>query len=242
MIHPTAIIEEDVVLGKNNTIEAYAIIKKGTRLGNNNVVRSFTVLGETPTSPKYAGLDAYLEIGNNNLFASNVTIQKGLGLDRKTIIGNDNAFYNNVTVAYNCHIGNHNIFVAYTGLTSNIRVKDYVTFGGRSGARLGLTSNVVIEDFAYIAACTTVAADVPPCMLVMGGYSPRIITYNDVKLQDLLAVYPQETEESLSRLYRIIKNNKSHSKVLEELNKLEETPLIKKFKIFYTERRSIMKG
>ena len=242
MIHPTAIIEEDVILGKNNIIEAYAIIKKGTRLGNNNVVRSFTVLGETPTSPKYAGLDAYLEIGNNNLFASQVIVMKGLGLERSTIIGDDNAFYNNVTVGYNCKIGNHNIFVSYTGLTSNIKIKNYVTCAAKSGIKLGLSDDILIEDFAYIAGGTIVSADVPPCMLVTGGYNPKITAYNNMKLRDLLAVYPEETKESIAHLYSILRHNRSNTKILEELDKLEETPLVKKFKIFYIERRSNVKG
>ena len=242
MIHPTAIIEEDVILGKNNIIEAYAIIKKGTRLGNNNVIRSFTVLGETPTSPKYAGLDCYLEIGNNNLFASQTIIMKGLGLDRKTVIGNDNAFYNNVTIGYNCNIGNHNIFISYTGLTSNIRVKNYVTCAAKSGIKQGVTEDILVEDFAYISGGTAISADVPPCMLVAGGLTPKIISYNKPKLRDILAVYPEESQESLSRLYHILRNNRSNTKILEELNKLEETPLIKKYKIFYTESRSNVKG
>ena len=242
MIHPTAIIEEDVILGKNNIIEAYAIIKKGTRLGNNNVVRSFTVLGETPTSPKYAGLDAYLEIGNNNLFASQVVVMKGLGLERRTVIGNDNAFYNNVTIGYNCKIGDHNIFISYTGLTSNIKIKNYVTCAAKSGIKLGLSSDIVVEDFAYIAGGTAISADVPPCMLIAGGLTPKVVSYNHLKAQDILAVYPEESHESLSKLYHILRNHKSNTKILEELDKLEETPLVKKFKIFYIERRSNVKG
>ena len=54
-IHPTAIIEEDVEIGPDCEIGAYAVIKRFTRIGARNRIFEHAVLGGEPQDVKFNG-------------------------------------------------------------------------------------------------------------------------------------------------------------------------------------------
>ena len=52
-IHPTAIIENDVEIGVNCDIGAYAVIKRFTRIGDRNRIFEHAVIGGEPQDVKF---------------------------------------------------------------------------------------------------------------------------------------------------------------------------------------------
>ena len=67
-IHPTAIINQESIIGKNNFIGAFTVIEKGVEIGNNCVIES------------HVNIRANCKIGNNVLIKSGTVIGgKGFG-------------------------------------------------------------------------------------------------------------------------------------------------------------------
>ena len=107
IIHPTAIIMEGSILGKNNNIGPFSVIGSKVVLGNGNILKSHVVLdgntvignnnqffpfasiGSVTQDKKYQGEDSQLIIGNNNVFREYTTANPGTFKDDTTKIGND---------------------------------------------------------------------------------------------------------------------------------------------------------
>ncbi|MFH1593403.1 MAG: UDP-3-O-(3-hydroxymyristoyl)glucosamine N-acyltransferase [Candidatus Omnitrophota bacterium] len=73
-IHPTAIIEENVALGKNVYIGAYAIACEGSRVGDNTVVYPHSYIGRSTV------------VGDDCVIYTNVSIGDGVTIGSRVII------------------------------------------------------------------------------------------------------------------------------------------------------------
>lgn len=94
MIHPTAIISHEAVLGVDLTIGPYCVIGAGVVLGDRCVLHShvvmegpcrigaeneffpFAVIGGKTQDLKYIGEPTHLEIGDHNVFRENTTVHR----------------------------------------------------------------------------------------------------------------------------------------------------------------------
>lgn len=91
IIHPTAIIGDDVELGSGNEIGAYSIIYGPTIVGNNNIISPHVTIGtpgQDTRNPRYDSSNCKIEIGNNNIIREYTAIQKPCYRDL-TKIGSD---------------------------------------------------------------------------------------------------------------------------------------------------------
>lgn len=73
-IHPTAIIAEDVILGKNNAIGPYVTIDSGTILGDNCIIKSHVTIGRD------------VVIGSDTVFHPHVAIYDNTCIGARVII------------------------------------------------------------------------------------------------------------------------------------------------------------
>lgn len=133
VIHPTAVIGPDVILGRNNFIGPYVIITGKTRIGDNNVIYSHAVIGSDPEHRDYwADPQACkgVEIMDNCVIREFTTINAGTRED--TTIGDG------VIMLRGSHVG-HDSFVAY-----DVTLSCNVLVGGESylfpGVNMGLGS------------------------------------------------------------------------------------------------------
>lgn len=134
-IHPTAIIEDDVILGADCEIAAYAVIKRHTRMGARNRVAEHAVIGGDPQDFKFKpDTLSYTEIGDDNYFREGVTIHRGSRPDSATQIGNGCFLMAYAHIAHDCRVGN-NVVMANTA---------------------GIAGEVVVADKAFISAAVTV--------------------------------------------------------------------------------------
>jgi UDP-N-acetylglucosamine acyltransferase len=117
-IHPTAIIGQNVKLGKDNIIGAFVVIQGNTEIGNNNTFEPFCSIGNSPEHKKFLkhkNLDTI--IGDNNVFREYVTINSGTQFPttlqddiimlRGSHIGHDSFISNNCIISCNVLIGGH---------------------------------------------------------------------------------------------------------------------------------------
>lgn len=140
-IHPTAIIGEDVILGKGNKIGAYCIITGNTNIGNNNTIESFSVIGSEPEHKAYFGKpNKGVIIGDGNVIREYVTINAGC--ERPTILED------NCVMLRGSHLG-HDVLVS-----SNCTISCNVLVGGHSviGLNANLGLGAILHQFSEIGA------------------------------------------------------------------------------------------
>ncbi len=184
-IHRTAIISDDVTLGKNVTVGPYSVINGPVVLGDDVVIGAhcviegrttigrgcqfFTgaVIGSPPQDKKHDIKDkVYLKIGDDNIFREYVTVNPGtIEGGGETIIGQGNLFMACSHVAHDCRIGSFCIFANYVGLSGHVTIEDRAVIGGLTGvhqyARVGFLS--------ITGGCSKVNQDVPPYCMVDGN-------------------------------------------------------------------------
>ncbi|CEK09329.1 UDP-3-O-(3-hydroxymyristoyl)glucosamine N-acyltransferase [Legionella hackeliae] len=114
-IHPTAVIADDAILGKNVAIGPYVTIESGAHIGDNCVIKSHVHVGENVT------------IGANTTIHPQVTIYREcrigerVSIHASTVIGSDGFGYT--------FIDNHHLKVPHVG---NVVIEDDVEIGANT--------------------------------------------------------------------------------------------------------------
>lgn len=215
-VHPTAIIEGEVVLGDKVKVGAYTliqgpvtigddceisshvVIRGRTTIGRNNRIFQFASIGEDCQDLKYAGEDTSLVIGDNNTFRESVTVHRGTIQDNSvTRIGNNCLFMINAHVAHDCIVGNACIFANNATLAGHVTIGDNVIFGGQAA----IHQFGKVGSYAFIGGCAAVNKDVPPFVMVVGNYA-RPVAVNTEGL--LRRGFAKDTIRSLRSAYKTL--------------------------------------
>lgn len=196
-IHPTAIIEDDVEIGPDCDIGAYAVIKRFTRLGARNRIFEHAVIGGEPQDVKFKGETSYLEIGDENIIREFCTFHRANGQDSVTRIGSRNFFMVGVHVAHNCVIGDDNIFANEVALAGHITIEDHVFLSNNVGAH----QFVRMGRYAMIGGKSKIVQDVLP-FFITDGNPPSVRGVNSVGLRR--AGFNQDERRALKDAYRIL--------------------------------------
>ncbi len=188
-IHPTAIIEESVLLGNNievgpycyisgnvkisdnNKLLSHVIIKGNTIIGENNKFYPFSNIGEIPQDLKFKNEISKTVIGNNNQIRENVTIHSGTELGNKfhdlyniTKIGDNNLLMVGSHIAHDCIVGDNNILANNATLAGHVSIANNIIIGGLSA----IQQFVRIGEFAIIGGMSGIDNDVIPYAMVIG--------------------------------------------------------------------------
>jgi UDP-N-acetylglucosamine acyltransferase len=210
-IHPTAIIEDDVEIGPDCEIAAYAVIKRFTRLGARNRVFEHAVIGGEPQDVKFKGEKSFLEIGDDNLIREFCTFHRANGEGQSTRIGSRNFFMVGVHVAHNCVIGDDNIFANEVALAGHIAIEDHVFLSNGVGAH----QFVRMGRYAMVGGKSKIVQDVLP-FFITDGNPPRVRGLNTVGLTR--AGFSEEAKRALKNAYRkLFKSAVPLQEVLSEL-------------------------
>jgi UDP-N-acetylglucosamine acyltransferase len=183
VIHPTAIVSPQAMLGRNVRVGPYCIIGPNVELGEDCVLHShviiegtskighdneffpFAIIAGKTQDLKYIGEPTYLEVGNHNVFRENCTIHRSTTAETPTRIGSHNLFLSYAHVAHDCQLGDHIIMSNNATLGGHIIVEDYAIISGLSAihqfCRIGRHS--------IIGGCSKVPQDVPPFMVADGN-------------------------------------------------------------------------
>jgi UDP-N-acetylglucosamine acyltransferase len=215
-IHPTAIIENDVEIGPDCAIGAYAVIKRFTRLGARNRIFEHAVIGGEPQDVKFNGEKSYLEIGDDNLIREFCTFHRANGEGETTRIGSRNFFMVGVHVAHNCLIGDDNIFANEVALAGHITIEDHVFLSNNVGAH----QFVRMGRHAMIGGKSKIVQDVLP-FFITDGNPARVRGVNSVGLRR--AGFSEESRRALKEAYkRLFRSATPVQDVLQELAQAED--------------------
>jgi acetyltransferase-like isoleucine patch superfamily enzyme len=150
LIHPSATIEEDVVIGR------------GTRVWHNAHIRRGARIGEDCTISKDVYVDAGVSIGSRVKIQNGVSVYQGVTLEDDAFVGPHAAFTNDE---------------APRAFSEEWKVVPTLVRRGASiGANATIVCGVTLGPFSMVGAGSTVTNDVVPHGLVIGSPA-RLVAY-----------------------------------------------------------------
>ncbi len=176
-IHPTAVVDPEVRLGKEVSIGAYvmigknvtigdytsvmhhAVIDKNATIGSHCKIFPFSSIGTDPQDITFKDEATFVEIGDHNTIREFVTINRGTAKGGGTTrIGNHNFIMAYSHIAHDCQVGNHVILTNGATLAGHVEIEDNAVVGAFSSVhqftRVGRN--------AYIGGYTIVLQDILP--------------------------------------------------------------------------------
>ncbi len=178
-IHSTAIIGDDVELGKNVEIGPYSIIEDNVKIGDGCRIKSNAyvcsnteigaeteifqnaVIGEVPQDLKFEGEETSTIIGSQTTIRESVTINRGTKDRGKTVVGDDCLLMAYSHVAHDCILEDNVILANSVGLGGHVTIEDWAIIGGL----VGVHQFVKIGKHSIIAGGYRVTKDVPPYIM-----------------------------------------------------------------------------
>ena len=164
-IGPFCIIDDNVEIGENNRLISHVSILGNTKISNNNTFFPFSSIGSIPQDLKFNNEKSFLEIGNNNTFRENVTVNPGTkGGGLKTIIQDNCLFMVGSHIAHDCKINSNVILANNATLAGHVEINSNAIIGGNSA----IHQFVRIGKYAMIGGMSGVEKDIIPYGLYVG--------------------------------------------------------------------------
>lgn len=185
-IHPTAIVDRGVELGRDVEIGPYCIVSGAVRLGEGVRLVShaqvlgrttigagceiwpFAVIGGPPQIANYQDTDTALTIGEKCVIREHVTMHRGSSRGQGlTSVGANCLFMVGSHVAHDCRVGDNAIFANNASVGGHCQIEDYVFLGGLCA----LHQFTRVGKHAFVGGVVPVTADVIPYGMVSNtGY------------------------------------------------------------------------
>lgn len=182
-IHPTAFIAQGAKIGRNVTIEPYAIIHSPHVIIEDNVtikshvyIDGYTTIDEGTTiypgacigtktqDLKFKGEKTYVKIGKYCDIREYVTINSSCQENSTVEVGDHCLIMAYCHVAHNCVVGNRVIMSNNATLAGHVTVEDYAIIGGMTP----IHQFVRIGRYAMVGGMSRVTHDIPPYTIGAG--------------------------------------------------------------------------
>ena len=164
-IGPYCVIGDNVKIGKNNKLISHISITGNTSIKDKNIFFPFSSIGSQPQDLKYNNEISFLEIGSNNTFRENVTVNPGTaGGGLKTTIQDNCLFMVGSHIAHDCKINSNVILANNATLAGHVEIDNYAILGGNSAVH----QFVKIGKYAMIGGMSGVEKDIIPYGLYIG--------------------------------------------------------------------------
>lgn len=182
-IHPAAIIEPGAKIGKDVTIEAYAVIKENvcledrvvvkshayidgyTTIGEGSVIWPFASIGTKTQDLKYRGEKTFVFIGKNCQIRECTTINSSCQENTSVRVGDDCLIMAYCHIAHNCTVGNRVVMANNAMLAGHVIVEDDAVIGGVTP----IHQHSRIGRHAMVGGFSRITHDVPPYTIGAGA-------------------------------------------------------------------------
>lgn len=246
-IHPTAIIDDraeigegvcigaytviegEVNIGAESSVDHHATIKGKTKIGRACRISPYALVGTDPQDLKHQQGTSELIIGDRTIIREYATISRGTAHGGgRTVLGNDNFIMAYSHIAHDCHFGNHIILSNGATFGGHSEVEDHAIIGGLSA----IHQFCRIGAYAFIGGASGVSQDIPPFVLANGNHT-RLFGLNSEGLKR--NNFTSQTIKTLNQAYRIIFRssgltlNRALEKVENEVELIPEVQHLLKF-------------
>lgn len=169
----SAVIENDVVIGKDCRIDSSVVIRSGTIIGDRVIIQSGSIIGsEGFGNAMEDGKFVRIPCFGNVVIEDDVEIGASVTIDRgnfiATKIGKGTRIDNLVMIAHNVIVGENAAMAAQVGISGSTKIGNNVILAGQAG----LAGHLNIGDGAFVGAQGGVLKDVEPGDKV-AGYPAR---------------------------------------------------------------------
>jgi UDP-N-acetylglucosamine acyltransferase len=177
-VGPYSIIDDEVKIGNRTEIGPYVHIKKWSTIGEDCHIYESVVIGSEPKDLKHKLDDrSYVIIGDRNAIHEFTSIARATAAEASTEIGNDNLLMAYVHIAHDCTIGNRTILASFATLGGHVIIEDKAIVGAQSS----IHQFVRVGTLGFAGACAKIVQDVPP-YTIADGYPARVRCLNTVGL------------------------------------------------------------
>ena len=216
-VGPGAVIEGNVHVDAGTVIGPYAILREFTRIGKDNRIDAHAVIGGAPQHLAYDGSETWVTIGNANVLREFVTINRPFVPGAETRIGSNCFLMTQAHVGHDCVVGDHVIMTNNAGLGGHVEVGNNVVFGAMAGSH----QFTRIGPYSMIAGYTPLRKDVVPFMMV-GGTPVRHYRLNKIGLAR--GGIKGDRYQALQAAMRALRNG---DKTLDGIPETEEVALLR---------------
>lgn len=212
-IHAQAVVEPGAKIGKNVSIEPFAVVKGTVTLEDNVTIKShayidgYTTVGEgtviwpgasvgtKPQDLKYRGEKSFVKIGKRCEIREFATINSSCQENSVVKIGDGCLIMAYCHIAHNCSLGDGVIMANNAQLAGHVEIESFAIIGGMTPVhqfcRIGRN--------AMVGGFSRVSHDVPP-YTVGGGYPYKFGGLNLVGLKR--HKFPLEVRKKLSLAFK----------------------------------------
>ncbi len=198
-----AIVGDDVELGDGCILHDHAVVRGPSKLGRENRVFSFAVVGGDPQDLTFKGERVTLEVGDSNQFREFSTINRGTikggGVTR---VGSHNLFMSYSHVGHDSVVGEPHNICKRRNARGPCDCGDYATVGNFSPVHQFCR----VGRYAYIGAHTVITQDVPPFSKVVTPRDTSCYGINKVGLER--QGFSAERLKALEKAYRLLLRSK----------------------------------
>lgn len=162
-IHPTAIVEDGVQLGAGCVIEAYAIIKRHSILGEGVVVHPFAIVGGDPQFLKFdPATVSGARVGDRTIIREHSTINRSIHAGKYTTVGA------RCFLMANTHVGHDSVVGDDVVIGNNVLLAGHVEIGSNTflGGAVGIHQFCRIGEGVIAGGMATLTQDVAPFLMV----------------------------------------------------------------------------
>lgn len=157
-IHPSAVIEDGVVLGADCVVHPHVVLRAGAVLGDRVTVHAGAVIGGEPQSLAFdAAIRSGVRIGPGTTIRENVTINRSTHAGAETLIGENCFLMANAHVGHDCAVANNVVLANNVMLAGHVGVGAFSFIGGGAGVHQFCR----IGESAMVGGLTRLSRDVP---------------------------------------------------------------------------------
>jgi UDP-3-O-[3-hydroxymyristoyl] glucosamine N-acyltransferase len=169
VLHPGVYVGADVTLGDDVELHPNVVLRERCTVGHRVIIHAGSIIGTDGFGYRWDGTrhQKVPQIGTV-IIEDDVEIGSCVCIDRAkfsaTRVGRGTKIDNLVQIGHNVVIGPHCIIVGQAGLAGSVTLGAGVVLGGQSALR----DHITMGDGSMVAACSGVAEDVDPKMIVSG--------------------------------------------------------------------------
>jgi UDP-N-acetylglucosamine acyltransferase len=192
------VIGDGVSIGENTELKSHVSVMGQTKIGKNNQIYPFSVIGGPPQDISYKNESTRLIIGDNNIIRENCTLSTGTVKGRSvTEVGNENLIMAYSHVAHDCKLGDKILMANGAQLAGHVFIDNNATLGGFSL----IHQFVRLGKYSFTSMGSAINKDLPPYCLASGNYA-RAIGLNRVGLRRI--GMRREVIDALAKVFRLL--------------------------------------